>query len=178
MKERMRRAFIIFIVILFAVTSLGVGIWGFWAATHPQQPDNSQNADSQACPISSVPGEAASKPEAFKPPADITSLAINDLEAGSGQKLKPGDCITVKYLGTLAADGKEFDGNFDKPLALQFPLGKGQVITGWDQGLIGMKVGGTRRLVIPSELAYGNQAQGPIPANADLVFVVKVIEAK
>ena len=178
MKDQLRRTIIIFIVVLFVVTSLGVGVWGFWAATHPQQPESSQKPDSQACSINSVVGQTATKPEAFKPPVDVTSLAISEIEPGTGQQLKTGDCVIAKYHGTLAADGKEFDGNFEKPLALQFQLGTGQVIPGWDQGLIGMRLGGTRRLVIPSELAYGPQAQGSIPANADLVFVVKVIEVK
>ena len=70
----------------------------------------------------------------------------------------------MKYYGTLASDGTMFDENFTKKTLFQFQLGQGQVIPGWDQGLVGMKVGETRRLVIPSSLAYGPQAQGSIPA--------------
>ena len=81
----------------------------------------------------------------------------------------------MKYYGTLASDGTLFDENYTKDTSFSFKLGAGQVIQGWDKGLLGMKVGGERRLVIPSELAYGESGQGAIPANADLVFVVKLL---
>jgi peptidylprolyl isomerase len=84
----------------------------------------------------------------------------------------------MKYYGTLASSGKVFDENYDKSTALQLQLGKGQVIPGWDQGLVGMKAGGVRRLVIPAELAYGATGQGDIPANATLVFLVKLVAIK
>ena len=74
--------------------------------------------------------------------------------------------------------GDEFDENFTTDGGLVFKVGTGNVIPGWDQGVPGMKVGGTRRLVIPSDLAYGENGSGSIPANADLVFVVKVLEIK
>jgi len=81
----------------------------------------------------------------------------------------------MKYYGTLAADGTKFDENFTNATAFAFTLGQGQVIQGWDKGLVGMKAGGMRRLVIPAAQAYGDQAQGSIPANSDLVFVVKLL---
>jgi FKBP-type peptidyl-prolyl cis-trans isomerase len=82
----------------------------------------------------------------------------------------------MKYYGTLAADGTLFDENYTKPSGFAFTLGSGQVIKGWDQGLVGMKVGGERRLVIPAALGYGEAGSPPkIPANADLVFVVKLL---
>jgi FKBP-type peptidyl-prolyl cis-trans isomerase len=84
----------------------------------------------------------------------------------------------MKYQGNLASDGTVFDENYTKSQALQFSLGAGQVITGWDQGLVGMQVGGTRRLVIPSDLGYGAGGSGAIPANATLVFTVKLLEIK
>jgi len=81
----------------------------------------------------------------------------------------------MKYYGTLASDGTMFDENYTKPEGFAFRLGSGQVIKGWDQGLGGMKVGGERRLVIPAALGYGEAGSPPkIPANADLVFVVKL----
>ena len=114
-------------------------------------------------------------PETFKPAGDVKTLESTDLEAGTGATVKAGDCLQVKYYGTLAKDGTVFDENFDKPTGFQFPLGGGSVIQGWDKGLVGAKVGATRRLVIPSDLAYGNQANSSIPANSDLVFVVKIL---
>jgi FKBP-type peptidyl-prolyl cis-trans isomerase len=104
------------------------------------------------------------------------SLQITDLQKGSGPATKDGDCLVVKYYGTLVSNGTEFDENFSKPTAFAFLLGQGQVIKGWDVGMVGMKAGGTRRLVLPAALAYGSQSPSPaIPANSDLVFVVKLL---
>ncbi len=112
-------------------------------------------------------------PSAYKPGA-VTALQTTDLAVGSGRAAKNGDCLVVKYYGTLL-DGTVFDENYDKPSAFAFQLGQGQVIQGWDQGLVGMKVGGERRLDIPANLAYGDQASGSIPANSPLVFQVKLL---
>lgn len=114
-------------------------------------------------------------PEVFKPEGDVTELQITDLTEGTGQAVKAGDSLVMKYYGTLATDGTMFDENYTKDTAFTFTLGSGQVIQGWDKGLEGMKVGGERRLVIPSDQAYGETGQGAIPANADLVFVVKLL---
>lgn len=174
----MRRAGWMLLVLLFVVTGLGVGVWGFWEATHQPKNDTSQAADQQ-CQINVVQSQVVLKnPPAFKPSGDVKRLEVTDLEKGKGPEVKAGDCLTVKYYGTLAASGKKFDGNYDAPLALQLIIGRGQVIPGWDRGLLGMKVGGSRRLVIPSELAYGPQGQTGIPPNSDLVFEVKVLAAK
>jgi FKBP-type peptidyl-prolyl cis-trans isomerase len=82
----------------------------------------------------------------------------------------------VKYYGTLASNGTKFDENFTDATAFAFKLGQGQVIEGWDKGMVGLKAGGTRRLVIPAAQAYGSQSpSAAIPANSDLVFVVKLL---
>ena len=162
--------------ILFVVTGLGVGVYAFWQATHPPDDQSSANQPTTACVFDIVQNaEVLTDPEAFKPDGDVTKLTFTDLEAGSGPAAKAGDCLNVKYYGTLASSGETFDGNFSTPQALKFQLGAGTVIPGWDEGLQGMKVGGLRRLVIPSELAYQDQASGSIPANSDLVFVVKLL---
>lgn len=114
-------------------------------------------------------------PEVFKPEGDVTELQVTNLSEGTGEAAKAGDTLVMKYYGTLATDGTLFDENYTKETGFTFTLGSGQVIKGWDQGLEGMKVGGERRLVIPSNLAYGEASQGAIPANADLVFVVKLL---
>lgn len=136
--------------------------------------------DTNTCNIQEpVASTAEANPEVYKPEGAVTSLETTDLTPGTGAEAKAGDCLVMKYYGTLASDGTFFDGNFDKDQALQFTLGKGQVIQGWDQGLVGMKVGGTRRLVIPASLAYGSQSpSAAIPANSDLVFVVKLERIK
>ncbi|PID30967.1 peptidylprolyl isomerase [Candidatus Saccharibacteria bacterium] len=117
-------------------------------------------------------------PEVYKPEGDVTELQTTDLSEGVGEPVKAGDRLVMKYYGTLASDGTVFDENYTKETAFPFTLGSGQVIKGWDQGLVGMKPGGERRLVIPSELAYGETERGSIPANADLVFVVKLLRVQ
>src|SRR3954447_24276766 len=102
------------------------------------------------------------------------TLKIEDLITGTGPAAKSGDKISVRYVGELYDTGKEFDSSWKRGKApFDVTLGQGQVIQGWDQGLVGMKVGGRRRLTIPPDLAYGPQGQPPsIPANATLVFDV------
>ena len=114
-------------------------------------------------------------PEIYKTDAAVTDLQIQDLEVGTGQAAGANDCLVVKYYGTLAKDGTKFDENYTQPSAFAFRLGTGAVIKGWDRGLEGMKVGGTRRLVIPANLGYGEQSAGSIPANSDLVFTVELL---
>ena len=103
-----------------------------------------------------------------------TSLKVEDLIEGKGAAAKAGDKISVRYVGNLYDTNKEFDSSWKRGKApFQFTLGQQQVISGWDQGLLGMKVGGRRRLTIPPDLAYGAQGQPPtIPPNAPLVFDV------
>ncbi len=114
-------------------------------------------------------------PDTFIPDGDITDVKTTDLKVGDGATAKIGSCVQVKYYGTLASDGTKFDDNYGVNNLFQFELGGGQVIPGWDVGVSGMKEGGVRRLVIPSNLAYGEAGAGIIPANADLVFVVRLI---
>lgn len=111
-----------------------------------------------------------------------TSLIKNDVKVGEGAEAKSGHLVSVHYTGWLydpkAADfhGKEFDSSRKRNKAFKFPLGAGRVIKGWDKGVEGMKVGGQRTLVIPSDLGYGARgAGGVIPPNAVLVFDVELM---
>jgi peptidylprolyl isomerase len=119
-----------------------------------------------------------SKEPVVTPPAGPapTKLETKELIAGTGAEAKAGDTVVVNYVGVLYKGGKEFDASWKRHETFSFTLGKGQVIKGWDQGIVGMKVGGRRELVIPSELAYGKTGSPPtIPANAPLVFVVDLL---
>jgi FKBP-type peptidyl-prolyl cis-trans isomerase len=104
-------------------------------------------------------------------------VEIQDTLVGKGAEATNGKTITVHYTGTLK-DGTKFDSSVDRNEPFSFVLGAGQVIKGWEQGLLGMKVGGKRKLTIPPELAYGNNAVGAIPANSTLIFDVELKDVK
>ncbi|MEJ0053136.1 MAG: FKBP-type peptidyl-prolyl cis-trans isomerase [bacterium] len=108
---------------------------------------------------------------------NATELQIRDIAVGTGPAVKAGDAITVNYVGMLA-DGTVFDASANHSAGgVPFTIGVGQVIPGWDQGLIGMKVGGKRELVIPASLAYGSQGAGSaIPPNATLIFEIELLK--
>jgi FKBP-type peptidyl-prolyl cis-trans isomerase len=117
------------------------------------------------------------KPAPGKPlPPPPTKLEIEDGVVGSGRAAQTGDTVSVQYTGTLLS-GEKFDSSYDHGgTPFKVTLGKGEVIQGWDQGLVGMKVGGKRKLRIPPELGYGEQGSPPtIPANASLVFDVALV---
>ncbi len=104
-------------------------------------------------------------------------LVKKDIVMGVGQEVKAGDTISVNYVGILE-NGTKFDSSYDRHQPFEFIVGAGQVIRGWDIGLIGMKAGGKRELIIPSELAYGKTGQGTIPPNSTLKFTIELLEIK
>ena len=107
----------------------------------------------------------------------IKKLVIDDVKIGNGAEVMLGNTVSVHYIGTLQ-DGTEFDNSNKRGEPFSFTVGQGRVIKGWEEGLVGMKVGGQRILVIPAELAYGRQAIGVIPANSTLVFAIELLEVK
>jgi peptidylprolyl isomerase len=120
-----------------------------------------------------------SKPEVDfpggEPPAD---LEITDIWEGDGKVAGPGDTVQVHYVGVAYSTGEEFDASWNRGEPLEFRLGVGQVIAGWDQGVQGMKVGGRRQLVIPPGLAYGNRGAGNrIAPGETLIFVCDLVSA-
>ncbi len=117
-------------------------------------------------------------PAATLPSTSVTELKIEDLVVGAGAGAKAGDTISVHYTGWLE-NGVKFDSSLDTGEPIEFALGQGAVIDGWDQGLVGMKVGGKRKLTIPPALGYGADGAGDlIPANATLIFEVELLEIK
>jgi peptidylprolyl isomerase len=114
------------------------------------------------------------EPPSGEPPAN---LEITDIWEGDGRAAVPGDMVTVHYTGVAFSTGEEFDASWNRGDPFRFPLGQGRVITGWDQGVAGMKVGGRRKLVIPPSLGYGDRgAGGVIKPGETLIFVVDLIE--
>lgn len=105
-----------------------------------------------------------------------SKLVTKDLVKGTGAEAKAGQTVTVNYLGVLFHGGSKFDASWKRSEPFSFTLGRGQVIPGWDQGVVGMKVGGRRELIIPAALAYGAPGRPPtIPPNSPLVFVVDLL---
>jgi len=134
----------------------------------------------------SVPGPGPNetdlkvKPEIPKPQAPPPgTLKIVDLVKGAGAVARPGQTVTVKYVGVSYDTGRQFDASWDRGQPFPFRLGAGMVIPGWDKGVKGMRVGGRRQLVIPPDLAYGPQGQPPVIApNATLIFDIDLIKAR
>jgi peptidylprolyl isomerase len=135
------------------------------AATTPSTPPADTSAAEPA---------TATKPKVTCPKgAPPKKLVSKDIKTGSGQAAKAGDTVSVQYVGVNYKDCKEFDASWDRGEPFQFQLGAGMVIPGWDQGVVGMKPGGRRELIIPPDLAYGAEGSPPaIPPNSTLIFVI------
>ncbi|MFC7502786.1 FKBP-type peptidyl-prolyl cis-trans isomerase [Nocardioides sp. CPCC 206347] len=120
------------------------------------------------------------KPEIdFVDPTPPTDLVITDLTVGDGAEATSGSTVSVHYVGVALSTGEEFDASYNRGTPLQFRLGIGQVIAGWDTGVQGMKVGGRRQLVIPPHLGYGDRgAGGAIKGGETLIFVVDLLEVR
>ncbi|MGD9959486.1 FKBP-type peptidyl-prolyl cis-trans isomerase [Nocardioides sp.] len=113
------------------------------------------------------------KPEIdFFDPEPPTDLVITDVTVGDGAEATAGSTVSVHYVGVAHSSGEEFDASYNRGAPLQFRVGVGQVIAGWDQGILGMKVGGRRQLVIPAHLGYGDRGAGGVIAPGEtLIFV-------
>lgn len=136
-------------------------------------------------PATAQQGSAPTPKEASKMDATVTSLKKIDTKQGTGAEAVKGKPVAVHYTGWLydpskpEGKGAKFDSSLDRREPFVFPLGGGRVIRGWDEGVVGMKVGGKRTLIIPADLAYGARgAGGVIPPNAVLVFDVELLEVR
>ena len=137
------------------------------ACTKKEEP---AKADTAAQAVASAP--ATTQAVANEPKVESVDSVV-----GKGTEAVNGKSVTVHYTGTLK-DGTKFDSSVDRKEPFTFSLGSGQVIKGWEIGIVGMKVGGKRKLTIPPELAYGANAVGAIPANSTLIFDVELLEVK
>lgn len=173
-----QRFFAIFFAILFLVTSSSVAVAFIIAnieSKHNSQTPQSSQVKSSTNNLNSAKAIQSKILQGFTPVANVSQLKTTDLVVGTGATVKPGDTISVEYTGAVAATGIIFQSS-SSPLSLSL----NNVIAGWQQGIPGMKVGGTRQLLIPANLAYGANppAGSNIPPNAALVFnvTVKAIE--
>lgn len=105
----------------------------------------------------------------------LQKVVVDDVVLGGGAEAVSGKTVRVHYVGRLE-NGQEFDNSEKRSEPFEFTIGAGEVISGWEEGLVGMKEGGERTLVIPPQFGYGNHAVGPIPANATLLFSIKLID--
>jgi FKBP-type peptidyl-prolyl cis-trans isomerase len=185
----MKRAGWILLAVLFVVTGLGVGLVAFWQSTHPANPSSPSSSTTKAPVCSNNPSIqlntepaksklAGAKLSDFTPVAHVPSLSCIDVKLGStGQAVQSSSTIIANYTGALASTGVIFQSSLDNN-GQPFSTALSGVIPGWQQGLLGMRAGGERRLLIPASLAYGSQAQSGIPANSDLVFDITVLEVQ
>lgn len=191
-RQRRRR---IWTSVIVAVVVVGVASLTFWqyqrfTAGNPTKTASSTKTTSQIGPkctvASSLPAVYGSTPSAgpTNPPTVTDQPATNtdglqciDLKVGSGPVAHQGSTVSVQYTGWLASNGQKFDSSYDRG-AQAFsvtPLGQASVISGWNEGLVGMQAGGTRRLIIPASLGYGAQGNQGIPGNATLIFDITVV---
>lgn len=176
------------VIIALAVLLLGPRIFNFFSGSSAQTVATSTNQANiasdtpsatvitQSTTTNSNTMTTSSAPSGI--PANVTQLMMKDITVGTGASAKAGDTVTVNYVGMLT-NGTVFDASANHgTTGFTFPLGAGQVIKGWDQGVAGMKIGGKRELVIPASLGYGPQAVGSIPANSTLVFEVELLKVQ
>jgi peptidylprolyl isomerase len=127
--------------------------------------------------VQGVSRDMESKPEIPAPQGDPPAeLVVRDIVRGKGRKAMQGDTLTMQYVGISWSNGQQFDSSWDAGRPFPFQLGAGMVIPGWDQGMVGMRKGGRRLLIIPPDLGYGTAGQGPIAPNETLVFAVDLVK--
>lgn len=164
---------------LFLVTALGGSVLIFWQGTHQSNSNNSSQT-TNTTKGTSVDKLAGTKLQNFTPIAHIDSLQKIDTKTGNGAEAAANSTVSVAYTGAVAATGIIFQSSSDnggQPFTTKLNDSSNPLIQGWEQGIPGMKVGGTRRLLIPASLAYGANppAGSGIPPNADLVFDVTLL---
>ena len=162
----MKTVFIFTILVVFVV----IAVWFVVQKTR----EVDQNTEVPA-PIATPTSSPVEELPANDPVQYDNGLIVQDVVIGSGKTAENGDTLSAHYIGALQ-DGTVFDESYGRGQPIQFVLGAGQLIRGWDLGLVGMKEGGKRRLVIPSELGYGERgAGGVIPPNATLLFEIELV---
>jgi peptidylprolyl isomerase len=151
------------------------------ALANSSAPTGSTGATGASTAASKTPTSGPlSKEPHITPPSGPppTKLVTKEIVKGTGAEAKTGSAVAVNYVGALYKTGKVFDASWKRNEPFTFTLGKGQVIPGWEQGVVGMKVGGRRQLIIPSALGYGAKGSPPsIPPNETLIFVIDLLSA-
>lgn len=176
MAKMRHRIFALTAAALFLVSSLAFSGLVIYQLTQSNKDSVTEGTTQQQQAEQQLAASKGKPMENFTPVASVTELQKIDLKVGDGQEVKAGDTVTVHYTLALAKDGKIIETSKDSGEPVPLTLASGSVIEGWVQGVPGMKVGGTRRLLIPAALAYGEQGSGAaVPPNSDLVFDIELI---
>ena len=185
-------------VVVVVIAAAGLAFWQYqrYTAQQSAKSTTTQTTHTTTAQVGPKCATATSAPAVYdttpkagpqKPPAVTGAPATNadglqclDLKVGSGKVAQQGSTVSVEYSGWLASNGKKFDSSYDhgaQPFSVS-PLGQASVIQGWNEGLVGMKAGGIRRIILPASLAYGPQGNQGIPPNATLIFDVTVVSVQ
>lgn len=164
------------IVQIIAIIAILFGVYKLLAVSPPKTEEVTIAKPAEPTELQIQPTIKAQETKPNMP--EVTKLEITDLKVGTGAEVKSGDIVSIHYTGTFL-DGKKFDSSVDRGQPFETAIGVGQVIKGWDQGVVGMKVGGKRKLTIPYALAYGEAGiPGAIPPKSTLVFDVELLNIK
>ncbi len=172
-------------LVILAASGLGLAACGSSSSSAETTAPPSSSTTTTTAPVQigtisdpSAAGTWGTEPTITVPPGSPpTQLESKDLIVGTGPAAKAGDPVTVQYVGVAYSSGKVFDSSWSRGQPFQFTLGEGQVITGWDDGVVGMQVGGRRELIIPPNLAYGAESPGAgIAADDTLIFIVDLVK--
>jgi FKBP-type peptidyl-prolyl cis-trans isomerase len=174
LSEKLHRAMWMFLAVLFIFTAVGIGAISVWQSIHATNKDKSTNNQKGATNVNNK--LAGTQLANFTPVAKVDSLQKIDTTVGTGDEAKASSTVVAHYTGAVASSGIIFQSSYDTGQPAEFPLSG--VIKGWQEGVPGMKVGGTRRLLIPANLAYGANPPAGIPVNADLVFDITLVSVK
>lgn len=185
-------------VAVVVIAAAGLAFWQYqrYTTQHSAKSTTTQTTHTTTAQVGPKCATATSAPAAYdttpkagpqNPPAVTGAPATNadglqclDLKVGSGKVAQQGSTVSVEYSGWLASNGKKFDSSYDhgaQPFSVS-PLGQASVIQGWNEGLVGMKAGGIRRIILPASLAYGPQGNQGIPPNATLIFDVTAVSVQ
>lgn len=186
-KDRARRAVILLAVFGFLFSSVAITVLAIMNSNN-QNDAAKQQADllkkleqEQKCASGEVPEKKADPaPTTPQHPTkeSIPEVSTEDVTVGTGAEVKEGDCVILFFHGTLAKDGKAFQGGSNYAEGVPYRAVTTGFVPGFAKGVVGMKAGGERRIYIPAAEAYGDQASGEIPANSDLIFTVKIVEVE
>ncbi|MDB5161007.1 MAG: putative peptidyl-prolyl cis-trans isomerase [Candidatus Saccharibacteria bacterium] len=175
--SKKQRAAWLFLTGLFIFTGVGLGLWSFWVSTHPPKDTTSNSQTTNTAKDKNVNKLKGTQLQNFTPVGKVDTLQKIDTTVGNGTEAAANSTVTVNYTGALASTGVIFESSLDNS-GQPVTFGLNQVIKGWTDGVPGMKVGGTRRLLIPAAMAYGAQGSATIPANSDLVFDITLLNVK